>query len=285
MAHHPEPATSPAHIVLIAGPVKPHGRTGHHDYDAGCRLLAVLLSRVNGVKTQVVSGGWPSDASILKDAAALVFYDKGGGKQGFLATPERIACLERAAAAGTGMVLIHQTAGFPGEHIDLGKRLFGGVYATGASRRGHWKSEHRDFPDHPITRGVESWNIRDGWLNGIAFTEGMRGITPLVWSGKRCAGSAQGGRDDIVSWAYERPDAGRSFVFTGVDAHSAWSHAGLRRLIVSGILWSAGVEIPETGAPVHADSAMLQSFLTPRRSRWSRLPRKVWNRLAGPPRW
>lgn len=275
----------PARIVLVAGPVKSRGRLGHHDYEGGCRLLAALLQRVTGVETLVVTGGWPADEALLEDAAALVFYDKGGGKQGFLATPERIACLDHAVNAGTGVVMIHQTVGFPPEHIEFGKRLLGGVYTTGISRRGHWRSEHDKFPDHPITRGVEPWKILDGWLNGIDFTEGMQGIMPLVWSGKRFAGSAQGGTADIVSWAFERPGAGRSFVFTGVDAHSAWSHIGLRRLIIGGILWTAGVEIPNVGAPADVDAALLDSFLTPRSSRWSTLPRKIWHRLAGPPRW
>ena len=285
MTTHPEAATSPARILLIAGPVKRAGRSGHHDYHAGCQLLAALLSRVAGVEPLVIAEGWPQDESLVEDAASVVFYDKGGGNQGFLATPERMERLQRAAAAGTGIVMIHQTVGFPAAHVGFGKQLLGGVYASGKSRRGHWKSEHGMFPDHPITRGVESWNILDGWLNAIDFQEGMQGITPLLWSGRRFAGSPDGGDGDIVSWAYERPGGGRSFAFTGLDAHSAWSHIGLRRLLVRGILWTAGIDIPAAGAPVEADSAMLQSFLTPRRSRMFTLPRKIWRRMAGPPRW
>ena len=274
-----------ARIVLIAGPVRPHARSGHHDYAAGCRLLATLLSRLEGVQPEVVTDGWPSDNALLEHAAALVFYDKGGGKQGFLATAERIACLEQAAAAGTGIVMIHQTVGFPREHVELGKRLLGGVYATGMSQRGHWKTEHTSFPRHPVTRGVQPWKILDGWLSGIVFNDGMPGVTPLLWSGRRHGGSAEGGNSDIVSWAYERPDGGRSFVFTGLDAHSAWCHAGLRRLIVGGILWSAGLEVPEAGAPVDADAVLLNSYLTPRSSPLLKFPRKLLRRLTRSPRW
>ena len=233
----------------------------------------------------IALGGWPEDESVLKNAAALVFYDKGGGRQGFLATRDRLASLERATQAGTGMVMIHQTVGFPAAHIEAGKRLLGGVYASGTSGRGHWVSEHQHFPVHPVTSGVEPWKILDGWLNGISFSSGLRGVVPLLWSGKRFAGSQLGGDENIVAWAYERSGGGRSFAFTGLDAHSAWSHTGLRRLIVNGILWSAGVEVPRNGFPVEASASTLQSYLTPRHSRFARLPRKIWRRLTGSPRW
>jgi len=283
----------PRRIVLIAGPVKERDRRGHHDYLGGCRLLAQLLARVPGVEPVVVMNGWPDDEALLDGAAALVFYDRGGGKQGFLATPERTRRLQQAAADGAGLVMIHQTVGFPAAHRALGTHLLGGVYASGVSRRGHWRSSHSDFPDHPVTRGVETWHIRDGWLNGIAFSEGLDGITPLLWSGRRAGGSPEGGEQDIVAWAFDRPGAcagprsgsGRSFVYTGLDAHSAWSHAGLRRLVVNGILWSAGVAIPAGGTPVNTDAAALDACLTPRRSRLAVLPGKLLHRLAAGRRW
>lgn len=272
-------------IVLVAGRVKERGRRGHHDYLGGCRLLARLLARVPGVEPVLVADGWPEDDGLLDGAAALVFYDKGGGRQGFLATPGRIRRLEQAAAAGAGLIMIHQTVGFPEAHRALGTDLLGGVYASGVSGRGHWQSSHSVFPDHPVTRGVEAWHIRDGWLNGIAFRPGLDGVTPLLWSGKRAGGSPQGGEQDIVAWAFDRPGGGRSFVFTGVDAHSAWAHAGLRRLVVNGILWSAGVAIPDGGAPVDTDAAALAACLTPRRSRLAALPGKILHRLAAGRRW
>jgi len=278
-------APKPTRIVLFAGPVKSSDKLGHHDYAAGCRMLADLLSRTEGVEPVIALDGWPADAAVLQNAASMVFYDKGGGKQAFLAAPERLAILQHAAREGAGIVMLHQTVGFPSAHVELGKELLGGVYAPGISGRGHWKSDHRNFPVHPVTRGVEPWKILDGWLNHIVFSDGLRGVAPLVWSGKSFAGSPDGGDGDIVAWAFMRPDGGRSFTFTGVDAHSAWSHSGLRRLIVNGILWSAGAEVPETGFPVDIDDAVLRTYLTPRHSRLGILPRKLWRRLTAPPRW
>ena len=139
----------------------------------------------------------------------------------------------------------------------------GGAY-TPLSSRGHWDSTHDRFPVHAVTRGVTAWSINDGWLNHFQFSEGMTGITPLVWSGKVHLGSPDGGNGDIVAWTFDRADGGRSFSFSGLDAHSAWENAGMRRLVINGVLWSAGIEVPAEGAKCDADQATIDSFLTPR---------------------
>ena len=92
----------------------------------------------------------------------------------------------------------------------------------------------------------------------------MRGVTPLVWSGKEYAGSRAGLNDDIVAWAYERPGGGRSFSFSGLDAHSAWSLDGMRQFMVNGVLWSAGIDVPSDGAKCKASPDELAAMLTPR---------------------
>jgi hypothetical protein len=88
-----------------------------------------------------------------------------------------------------------------------------------------------------------------------------------VWSGRKHRGSSAGGRADVVAWAFERPRGGRSFCFTGLDAHSAWSVDGVRQLIVNGILWTAGRAIPATGAPCAIPAGALDGYLTPRQPR------------------
>jgi len=279
------PATN---IVLVAGPVKEHDRVGHHDYLAGCALLADLLRRTPGISPIVIRDGWPEDETIFAKAAAIVFYDGGSGKQAFLKSTARIDHIQKAVDTGIGIVMIHQTVSFPQEWTDCGKAWIGGTYVPGLSRRGHWKTHHEDFPLHPITSGVCSWNSNDGWLNHIQFVKNMHGITPLLWSGKRQKGSRKGGDDDIVAWAYERPNGGRSFSFTGLDAHSAWFVSGLRQFVVNGILWSAGCEVPAIGAPSEIDQRKLTGYLTPRRPKTPvilRVLRKLAARLVGHRRW
>lgn len=260
-------ATPAKTIVLIAGPVRTHDRIGHHDYLAGCKLLADLLRRSSGINPIVVHDGWPEDSRITNDCAAIVFYDGGGGNQGFLRSPERIERIQTAVDAGVGIVMIHKTVAFPLSLTNQGKAWIGGTYTPGTSSRGHWRSRHASFVDHPVSAGVESWRIRDGWLNNIQFVDKMSGVTPLLWSGRKHGGADAGGNRDIVSWVYDRPDGGRSFSFTGLDAHSAWSLPGLRRFVTNGILWTAGNEIPASGVSCDMDSAAIDSYLSPRRSR------------------
>jgi hypothetical protein len=263
----PASASAKATIVLLAGHVKVPDRVGHHDYLGGCRLLASLLEQTPGVSTVVVQNGWPQDEHVLDAARSIVVYSGGSRKLALLGSPHRIERMRGLVDRGVGLVMIHQAVSYPPEHADLAASWIGGAHVAGVSARGHWRTHHRDFPEHPVTRGVEPWQIRDGWLREIRFPDGMRGVTPLIWSGPEHGGSRLGGDADVVGWAYERPGGGRSFCFTGLDAHSAWSAAGVRRLLVNATLWSAELTVPESGAPCAVDPVALGSYLTPRGSR------------------
>jgi Trehalose utilisation len=251
-------------IVLVAGETAKVDKVGHHDYIAGCKCLEAMLRQTERVTTIQVLEGWPTDESVFEGARAVVFYTDGGGKQAFLSTPQRIEKVQSLVDAKVGIVMIHQAVDFPDEFAERAKSWLGGIYVTGKSGRGHWDSKHVDFPEHPTTRGVTPWEINDGWLNKIQFVDEMRGITPLIWSGKEYAGSRAGLNDDIVAWAYERPNGGRSFSFSGLDAHSAWSLDGMRQFMVNGVLWSAGIDVPTHGAKCKASEAELTAMLTPR---------------------
>lgn len=254
------------HIVLLPGRVRRADLVGHHDYLAGCTLLAFLLEQSSEVRATVVGEEWPPDDELFATADALVFYTGGGHKQALLQSPQRIARIQQLIDRGVGLVLIHQAIRYPLGFEHLAQSWVGGVYMTGKSARGHWQSDHREFPRHPVTNGVEPWKARDGWHNKIQFADGMVGVTPLVWSSATYRGSHAGGVADVVAWAYDRPSGGRSFCFTGADAHAAWTAPGLRQLVVNGILWSAGLCLPHGGAPCIVDDSAVASYLTPRDS-------------------
>jgi hypothetical protein len=254
-------------ILLIAGETAKIDKMGHHDYTGGCKCLSYLLEPIGQVTCESIENGWPEDESVFANASSVVLYTDGGGKQAFLESATRVATMQSLVDAGVGLVMIHQAVDVPDEFEDQTKRWFGGVYLKSKSGRGHWDSAHVDFPSHAVTRGVDPWKINDGWLNGIEFVEGMRGITPLVWSGKEYQGSRAGLDRDIVAWAFERENQGRSFVFTGLDAHSAWSLPGLRKLMVNGVLWTAGVDIPSEGIASDIEESQLDAMLTPRQEK------------------
>ena len=58
------------------------------------------------------------------------------------------------------------------------------------------------------------------------------------------------GTDEIVSCAWERPDGGRSFGFTGLHFHENWRRVAYRRLVAQGVLWTLKLPVPNAGLPV-----------------------------------
>lgn len=126
-------------IVLVAGETAKKDVLGHHDYLAGCKCLQTLLAQTRGVRTEFVREGWPQDERVFDGASAVVFYTDGGGKQVFLASPQRVARVQALADADVGLVYIHQAVDFPAEFADQAKSWLGGIYLTGKSGRGHWQ--------------------------------------------------------------------------------------------------------------------------------------------------
>ena len=253
---------SAAKIVLLAGGFSKGG--GEHEYFAGSVVLAKLLRQTPGVATVLAAEGWPKNERILDGARAIVFFMDGGGKQPVLA-PERLEKIRALAAKGVGIVHLHQIIDYPVTHTEQVLPLLGGVYVPKVSGRGHWDGVFSGFVQHPVTRGVAPFTENDGFLYKLRFVEGMKGITPLLRTSP--PKGALKGSEDVVSWTYDRPDGGRSFVFTGCHAHKEWGLEGMRRFVVNGILWSAGLEIPAGGAPVELAPDDLKRYLDPKPSK------------------
>jgi hypothetical protein len=55
-----------------------------------------------------------------------------------------------------------------------------------------------------------------------------------------------------MAWAFERPQGGRSFGFTGGHFHWNWGRPEVRKLVANAILWTAGVDPPGDGVPTTA---------------------------------
>ncbi len=247
---------SAAKIVILAGGFSKGG--GEHEYFAGSAILLKLLRQTPGAAPVLAAEGWPKNEKIFEGAKAVVFYMDGGGKQPFL-TSDRLERIEKLAAKGAGIVHLHQVIDYPKSHTDRVLPLLGGIWVPGAGARGHWDGSFDSFVEHPITRGVAPFKENDGFIYKLKFVDGLKGITPLLRTTPP-KGELKG-TEDIVSWAFQRPDGGRSFVFTGCHLHSSWGLEGMRRFVTNGILWSAGLEIPIGGAPVALEADDLKRHL------------------------
>jgi hypothetical protein len=50
-----------------------------------------------------------------------------------------------------------------------------------------------------------------------------------------------------MMWAFERPDGGRSFGFTGGHTHANWGDPNQRKIVLNALLWMAKVDVPKDG--------------------------------------
>ncbi|MDR3402215.1 MAG: ThuA domain-containing protein [Chthoniobacter sp.] len=251
-----------AKIVLIAGPVS--NKPGEHEYFAGCALMMDWLKQTTGVWPVLVAEGWPKNEAILDGAKAVVVYADTAEKLPFL-EPARWAHMKRLIDAGTGFVMLHQSADVPADHADEIKSWLGAVWQKDTGCRGHWDMDFDDIPMHPITRGVAAFHVPfDGWLFNLQFAPGATPLlSGMVPDKARTTADAKThmGRPEVVAWAYERPNGGRSFAFTGCHIHRNWSLESERRLVTNGILWAAKLEVPSAGAPVALNPASLANNL------------------------
>ena len=249
-----------AKIVVVAA--KPSHKPGEHEFYAGSIVLHKLLQQTPGVFPVLVKDGWPTNPKTFENAKAVVFFVDGGGEQAIL-KGDHPKEMQKLVDAGVGIVHLHTAIDYPKDFTERAIGWMGGVYEPKFSKRAHWIADFKEFPEHAITRGVKPFKIDDGWLTNSRFTPELKGVTPLLRTAppKNPPATTPLGNDAIVSWAYERPNGGRSFVFTGGHLHSSFSQEGYRRYLTNAILWSAKLDVPKDGAPVELDPAELTKNL------------------------
>ena len=248
-------------IVFIAG--SPSHPPGEHEHRAGCLLLSECLKGVKGVTSVVYSNGWPNNPNAFDGAAAVVIYNDGGGGHPFL-RGERLKEIGALMDKGVGLAAIHYACEPTKEK---GQKEFiewiGGCFETFWSVNPHWDANFKSLPDHPITRGVKAFTLRDEWYFHMRFRDGMKDVTPILTdippestmnrgdgphSGNPAVREAVKNREpQHVAWAAERANGGRGFGFTGGHFHKNWGHDEFRKVVLNAILWIANADVPAGG--------------------------------------
>jgi hypothetical protein len=247
-------------IVLIAGPPS-HGY-GYHEHNAGCLLLAKALNdNMPGVYATTYRSGWPKDPTALDNADAIAIYCDGGSGHVAMRHLEQV---DELAKKGLGIAFIHYAVELPkGKPGNYALDWVGGYFETFWSVNPTWEAEFTDFPDHPVTRGVKPFSIRDEWYYHMRFRENMENVTPVLTaippdSTRRKGNDAHSanphvrarmGMPEHLGWAYERPDGGRGFGFTGGHYQINWAHDDFRKIVLNGLVWIAGLDVPPSGVP------------------------------------
>lgn len=247
--------TAKKRLLLLAQKPDNHP-PGTHEYYPGLNLLQICLARHPDVETELVSadGDWPEGPERIGRADGVVVFLNEGGR---FVTEERkryAAFVELARRKG-GFVSLHWGMGSKeAGPIDEFVALFGGCHG-GPDRKyqviGAKLAAVAEAKTHPVLRGVDAVEVEDEFYYRLKFPKERRDHSPLL-------AVRIDGETHTVAWAWERPQGGRSFGFSGLHFHRNWEKPTYRRLIVQGTLWSLGLDIPAQGVPVDVKAEDLQ---------------------------
>ncbi|WP_147866947.1 PVC-type heme-binding CxxCH protein [Stieleria maiorica] len=258
-------------ILMVAG--APSHRYGAHEHFAGLRILQDAIEQSSEAAQVTLVRGWPSDEQIAT-ADTIVIYSDGGRRH--VAMDHRDQ-LRKRLSEGVGLVCLHYAVEMlPGESGKDWEELLGGHFEINYSVNPHWVAEFKSLPDHAITRGVQPFATDDEWYFHLRFTE-LGKVTPILsavapaHTMKRPDGDHSGnphvrksvaaGEPQTVAWAYERPDGGRSFGFTGGHHHWNWGNDDVRRLVTNAIRWTAGETIGPDGSSLGKEPVGIKRLL------------------------
>lgn len=249
-------------IVFMAGH-RSHGYNAH-EHRAGSLLLANQLNKhaAKNIYAEVrLAKDWPANFAALSDADAIVFYCDGGG--GHMAN-SHLKELDVKLKDGCGLACLHYgVETTKGESGDYFLKWIGGYFEINKSVNPHWEADFTKFPAHPIANGVKPFKINDEWYFNMRFPDGMKGVTPILSAippqetMSRKNGSHSGNEEvrkmvaekqaQHLAWAYERPEGGRGFGFTGGHFHRNWADPNFRKIVLNAMAWISKVDVPAEG--------------------------------------
>jgi type 1 glutamine amidotransferase len=263
----PAPAVAEAKkILFLAGP-RDHGAPGRHEYERDLKTLSQSLenaSNLSGVTTQLIVGKLPRDLAALEGVAAIVInsssdraenethplFPPNATTNGRSHDPETTAWLksldELIRKNQIGIVLIHYAnwaENWRAREYHL--NWTGGLWVQTGSKnpQDDWTMALEN-KRHPILRGVKPWTYRDEVFCRFLLPNDKR-RTNLVLATPKADKFGIG--PQIASWAYQRDDGGRAFVFGGLDFRDNLALDNYRRFLLNGIAWAAHLEIPKGG--------------------------------------
>ncbi|MFN6024032.1 MAG: ThuA domain-containing protein, partial [Planctomyces sp.] len=258
-----------------------------HVFGAAKNLHQTRLQHITNLKVERHEMGWVSDEATFDDAAAVVIFSDGGA--GHPAIQEnRLQLFEKLIARGVGFGCMHFGVEVPKDRGGAEfKRWIGGHYEHQWSCNPIWDARFESFPEHPISRGVRPFEIRDEWYFNMRFQDGFDTAEPTQIDGVKFTpvlaaipseATRNGpyvypkgpyphiqqavGRKESLLWAVERPDGGKGFGFTGGHFHINWQNDQFRRTILNALCWIAGVTVPDHGIdsdPV-SDSEIMENL-------------------------
>lgn len=249
-------------IVLIGG--KGQGYSpGEHDYPNGIRKIEHLIgSSAEFAKLKPVvkafPNGFPQNLREIDDASVVVLYFgmnySKTGNTTVLANPAIKQHMQRLMARGVGLVALHQSFTVPDDsgQVPLPDWL-GGVRVGMADRSTQFAPLRVVAKDHPVARGLaSSFHYHDEFYPTIRYKDDPR-ATPIlsvkvnVQFRNNKAVFEDTPTNAPAAFAYQRPEGGRSFAFSGAHYLSALDQPQIRVMLLNAIYWANQGEVPAMG--------------------------------------
>ncbi len=247
---------APKHLLIVGQSPDGHPPTTH-EFMAGARLLQKLLAPFSDeVETTVVKADepWPEGPGLIDAADGIALFVTQGGRW-MQTDPARYAALKRLAERKGGIAAFHWSVGaYDPQFIPGQVALLGG--SRGGPQRKYKVLDndvHLSVAEraHPVLRGLSDFHINDEFYYHLDLAAPSPAFHPLLTT-------PIDGNEEVIGWAVDRADGGRSFGYVGMHFHSNWARPEYRRLAVQAALWTLGLPIPEAGAAVEVDPKDLE---------------------------
>jgi hypothetical protein len=275
-------------LIIIAG--KPSHGPREHEYRAGALLLQKCLAGTPGLTVEVDDLGWVKNEKTFDDADAVVFFSDGGPSHPAL-QGDHLAKLGALMKKGVGLGRIHYAVEIPAENGGPEfKQWMGGYYENLFSCNPFWEPNFDHFPDHPVSRGVKPFQLKDEWYFNMRFADDFAATETVSATGTKYwpilvakPGDAvrkghyswpvgpydhivaASGRSEVMMWVVERPDGGRGFGFTGGHYHDNWGNENFRKVVLNALLWISKVAPPPGGVESTVTHEELNQNLDPKK--------------------
>jgi len=239
-----DPPAAKKRLLLLA-----QGPDGHppqtHEYEAGLKILQKLLTKAEGLDVTLVRADepWREGPELLAKADGVVLFLSEGAKW-LHQDPKRLEALAALARRGGGISALHWAMGTKdAANIDGFVKLAGGCHG-GPDRKYKVVTAEATVPDpkHPVVAGLAAFKVRDEFYYHLKFPKDKLGAgwSPILQV-------EIDGNKETVAWAWDRPDKGRSFGFSGLHFHENWQVPEYRRLVTQGVLWTMRTPFPGAG--------------------------------------
>ena len=220
-------------VLLIAG--APDGHPPQtHEYVAGLKIVHELLvdQPEIALRTVVADDEWKDGPELLDGTDAVVLFRSEGAKW-CSADASRLAALQRLAERKGGLTVLHWAMGTrTAEPVVAFASLFGACHGGPDRRYRVLETKLTPVaPDHPVTVGIAPITVRDEFYFALKQPTAQPAPQPLLQI-------EIDGEPQTVAWAWERPDGGRSFGFSGLHFHENWQTPEYRKLVKQGVMWT-----------------------------------------------